>query len=135
MKGSSVGCTGSCTGSLLRSIASRFVGSRFIFVRAKIQSHFAFLDHAMNIIHFLAQNVLFSTSYVWFCQQIPVQIKTELQRLRERRDNASGGKQYWADGCVALGVYETEQGLRLGKESSTKTPPEKKRMKSDKPDV
>ena len=66
------------------------------------------------------------------CQQIPAQIKAELQRLRGRRDNASGGKQYWADGCVALGVYETEQGLRMGTVSSTKGSSEKKRKKGDK---
>lgn len=70
------------------------------------------------------------------CQQIPAQIKAELQRLRDRRDNASGGKQYWADGCVALGVYETEQGLRLGSvSSSNKGTSDKKRKKGDKNDV
>ena len=48
------------------------------------------------------------------CQQIPLPLKQELAQLRQRRDNASGGKKYWADGCKALGVYETEAGLRLG---------------------
>ena len=47
------------------------------------------------------------------CQQIPIHIKQELQRLRQKRDNANGGKQYWSDGCKALGVYETDQGLRF----------------------
>ena len=48
------------------------------------------------------------------CERIPIRIKEELLVLRKRRDNASGGKQYWADGCRALGVYETEAiGLRL----------------------
>ena len=48
------------------------------------------------------------------CQHIPVHVKEELINLRKRRDNASGGKQYWADGCRALGVYETEtSGLML----------------------
>jgi hypothetical protein len=51
------------------------------------------------------------------CLQIPPHIKQELQRLRERRDNASGGKQYWADGCGALGLYESEEGLKLKKEA------------------
>jgi hypothetical protein len=47
------------------------------------------------------------------CQQIPVPLKQQIRKLRERRDNASGGKQYWADGCKALGLYETEEGLRI----------------------
>jgi hypothetical protein len=47
------------------------------------------------------------------CQQIPVALKQQIRKLRERRDNASGGKQYWADGCRALGLYETEEGLRI----------------------
>jgi hypothetical protein len=46
------------------------------------------------------------------CQQIPAPLKEQIRKLRERRDNASGGKQYWADGCRALGLYETEEGLR-----------------------
>ena len=48
------------------------------------------------------------------CQHIAQSVKVELLNLRNRRDNASGGKQYWADGCRALGVYETESdGLRM----------------------
>jgi hypothetical protein len=49
------------------------------------------------------------------CQQVPPQIKSDLIRLREKRANASGGKRYWADGCVALGVYETPTGLMMKK--------------------
>lgn len=51
------------------------------------------------------------------CQHIPPQIKAELKSLRERRDNASGGKRYWADGCRAQGVVETESGLKLVREA------------------
>jgi hypothetical protein len=47
------------------------------------------------------------------CQQIPIHIKEELKQLRSRKDNASGGKQYWADACRALGIFETDHGLRL----------------------
>jgi len=48
------------------------------------------------------------------CQHIAQSVKVDLLNLRNRRDNASGGKQYWADGCRALGVYETEsEGLRM----------------------
>jgi len=53
------------------------------------------------------------------CQHLGPQVKEELQNLRNRRDNASGGKQYWADGCRALGVYEVEgQGLKLQSNSN-----------------
>ncbi|KAL7576357.1 hypothetical protein ACA910_018170 [Epithemia clementina (nom. ined.)] len=48
------------------------------------------------------------------CCQIPHQIRKELCKVRERRGHASSGKQYWADGCRSLGIYETaEDGLRL----------------------
>lgn len=47
------------------------------------------------------------------CQCIPPGLKSELRGLRDRRDTASGGKQYWADGARAMGLYETEDGLRL----------------------
>lgn len=47
------------------------------------------------------------------CDQIPEQIRREICEVRERRGNASGGKQYWAEGCRALGIYETGYGLRL----------------------
>jgi hypothetical protein len=59
-----------------------------------------------------AQNMA-SSHLCQSCQQIPWHIKEEIKKLRERRDNASGGKQYWADACRALGLYETENGLRL----------------------
>jgi hypothetical protein len=40
-------------------------------------------------------------------------MKHQLRALRERRDTAGGGKQYWADGARAMGLQETESGLRL----------------------
>ena len=40
-------------------------------------------------------------------------LKQELRKLRERRDNASGGKQYWADGCRALGLVQDGNVLRM----------------------
>lgn len=61
------------------------------------------------------------------CQQIPPHVRSELCRLRDRRDNASGGKQYWADGCAALGVYETDGGgLRMKKQSSDQNTPDER---------
>ena len=50
------------------------------------------------------------------CQCIDEPLKTELRTLRERRDTASGGKQYWADGARALGLFEADDGLRLNRE-------------------
>lgn len=47
------------------------------------------------------------------CQYIPHPVKQDLRVLRERRDTASGGKQYWADGARAMGLYESEDGLKL----------------------
>lgn len=49
------------------------------------------------------------------CQCIDERLKMSLMSLRQRRDTASGGKQYWADGAKAVGLYETEDGLRLNR--------------------
>lgn len=55
------------------------------------------------------------------CPHLPIHIQQQLNDLRARRDNASGGKQYWADGCRALGLMETaDHGLRFV--SSTMSP-------------
>lgn len=53
------------------------------------------------------------------CQCIPPPLKQELRTLRDRRDTASGGKQYWADGARAMGLIETEEGLRLRRPEGT----------------
>jgi hypothetical protein len=48
------------------------------------------------------------------CPHLPPLQQQQLKELRSRRDNASGGKQYWADGCRALGLAETpNHGLRF----------------------
>jgi hypothetical protein len=47
------------------------------------------------------------------CQFIDDKVKAEMKTLRERRNTASGGKSYWADGARALGIYEAPDGLRL----------------------
>lgn len=51
------------------------------------------------------------------CQNLPPLIREDLKKLRERKDNACGGKKYWADGCKALGVIEKEEGLFFHRES------------------
>jgi hypothetical protein len=52
------------------------------------------------------------------CQCIDDPLKMDLKTLRERRDTASGGKQYWADGARALGLYEADDGLRLNRDNA-----------------
>jgi len=44
------------------------------------------------------------------CPHIPEDIKSELQKLRDCKSTAGGGKVYWADGVSALGVVETKYG-------------------------
>lgn len=51
------------------------------------------------------------------CRHLPPDVREQLKALRDRRDNASGGKKYWADGCRVLGVVEEEEGLFLNKTS------------------
>jgi len=62
-----------------------------------------------------AQNMA-STHLSDACQCIDDRLKVTLMTLRQRRDTASGGKQYWADGAKAIGLYETEDGLRLSRQ-------------------
>jgi hypothetical protein len=47
------------------------------------------------------------------CSQIHPGIKQRFRDLRLRRETASGGKEYWAEAGRAIGLYETEDGLRL----------------------
>jgi hypothetical protein len=47
------------------------------------------------------------------CSQIHPDIKQKLRDLRHRRETARGGKEYWAEAGRAIGLYETEDGLRL----------------------
>jgi hypothetical protein len=59
-----------------------------------------------------AQNMA-ATHLCEACQCIDESLKEELKSLRDKRESASGGKQYWADGARAIGLYEAEDGLRL----------------------
>ena len=47
------------------------------------------------------------------CTCIPPNVKQQLRVLRDRRDTAAGGKQYWGDGARAMGLHECNEGLRL----------------------
>lgn len=62
-----------------------------------------------------AQNMA-SSHLVDACPCIDERMKVQLMALRQRRDTASGGKQYWADGAKAVGLYESEGGLRLNRQ-------------------
>jgi hypothetical protein len=59
----------------------------------------------------MASNHLIST-----CSQIPDGLRAKLIRLRDRKDTARGGKQYWADSCVVLGLYD--DGTRIWRRNS-----------------
>lgn len=50
------------------------------------------------------------------CTYISQSTKVDLIKLRDRRDSAVGGKAYWVDACIEMGLYETEHGLKLKKE-------------------
>jgi hypothetical protein len=66
----------------------------------------------LNGMYQAAQNM--ATSHLSdCCSQIHPGIKQRLQDLRLLRETASGGKEYWAEAGSALGLYETEDGLRL----------------------
>lgn len=47
------------------------------------------------------------------CQHVPIPVRAELLKLRERKSSAGGGKKYWADGVRVIGVYEDDAGLRF----------------------
>ena len=64
------------------------------------------------------------------CPLVPVAMKEQLLALRKRKDQANGGKQYWADGCRALGCIETDEGLRFGPPPEANTPPSTTGMES-----
>mmetsp|Transcript_25579 Transcript_25579/g.53263 ORF Transcript_25579/g.53263 Transcript_25579/m.53263 type:complete len:152 (+) Transcript_25579:3-458(+) len=74
----------------------------------------------LNGVYQAAQNMA-QSHLCQACLNIPPGLKEEIRRLRERRSNATGGKQYWADGCRALGLFEADHGLRLGPRPSSET--------------
>jgi hypothetical protein len=77
------------------------------------RAHFSFFFALLTGIYQAAQNMA-SSHLCESCQCMPPNLKNDLRILRERRDTASGGKQYWADAARAMGLEETEEGvLRL----------------------
>lgn len=73
----------------------------------------------LNGIYQAAQNMTVS-HLLESCDQIPESVKMALHRVRAKRNTASGGKQYWIDSCYALGLQESEEGLRLYSDSDNK---------------
>lgn len=68
---------------------------------------------SLSAVYQAAQNM--ATNHLQeHCSRIPATVRSELGRLRERRDTASGGKQYWVDACRAVGLVEDEDCLRFG---------------------
>lgn len=55
------------------------------------------------------------------CALFPPAIKEQMMAFRKQKDQAHGGKQYWADGCRALGCIETDEGLRFAPPAGTDT--------------
>jgi len=47
------------------------------------------------------------------CPLVPVDVRSKLTTLRERKSSAGGGKKYWAEGVRVLGVFEDGDGLRF----------------------
>jgi hypothetical protein len=43
---------------------------------------------------------------------IPISLKQELCALKDKKTRAQGGKEHWAKGAAALGVYDDDHGLR-----------------------
>lgn len=88
----------------------KYIGKGAVYYPAKLQ-----------VVYQAAQNMA-GSHLSDSCRIIPQAIKERLRTLRERKDSASGGKQYWADGCRAIGLMETERsGLRL-RHKSTSSP-------------
>lgn len=49
------------------------------------------------------------------CNHVHPTIRCDLQRMKDRKSSAGGGKKYWADGVRVLGVFEDTHGLRFEK--------------------
>jgi hypothetical protein len=45
------------------------------------------------------------------CHMIPEDTQRQLIKLQKKSSRAAGGKEYWAEGICALGVYEDDNGV------------------------
>lgn len=51
------------------------------------------------------------------CRDIPPWVKQEMAKLmKNSRSNAGGRRQYWTDAAAKLGMYDTPNGVRFGKD-------------------
>jgi hypothetical protein len=54
------------------------------------------------------------------CKKIDPDLRALLIEMQKKRPvMGHGGKKYWADGAMELGVYETNRGLRFRVEDTT----------------
>ena len=67
-----------------------------------------------------AQNIA-TTHLAESCACIPAAVRDELRRLHERKDTAAGGKAYWADACVQLGLEDGTDGIYFAQNSEAST--------------
>ena len=61
-----------------------------------------------------AQNIA-TTHLAESCPCLPENMRDELTALRHRKDTATGGKNYWANACLQLGLADADDGtIRFG---------------------
>ena len=58
----------------------------------------------------MAQNMS-KLHFAQTCHMIPEQTRAKLLELQTENRRAAGGKEYWAEGAIALGVYESKDGV------------------------
>jgi len=101
-----------------KEISVSQVGIRCKHCSAVLQPHertrgTVYFPATLRAIYQAAQN-MGTTHFLQHCNHVHVQVRDRLQEYAESRASVgSGGKQYWAEGATSLGIYETEQGLRL----------------------
>jgi hypothetical protein len=59
-----------------------------------------------------AQNIS-NTHLLKFCSAVPQETREELQQLQAKKSGAGGGKKYWKESAVEVGVYEVNSILRF----------------------
>ena len=65
----------------------------------------------LHAVYQAAQNMATNHLHT-ICTKIPTEIRDGLLKLKDhKKSNACGGKQYWFDACLVLGIEETAAGL------------------------
>ena len=72
-----------------------------------------YFPSTLRALYQAAQN-MGTTHFIGKCPRLPWEVKQKLHEYTEMRAiSGHGGKKYWADGAVSLGIYETDRGLRF----------------------